>query len=482
MSGFDIQEFLSLDALSLARERSAVPGGKTLFVSLNPDLTTDFGHFLNYERRLKDCSEAAGADYACFAHSDVRVELAGLRAVFPSDSGHYSMMRNGAAAGWRAIAEEFWRSVDGALAVLRRDTRYDRVVLFLYCGSSVLASTQVDRPWAPDVELVINAFWDFLLPAATGSAHISRLSFQQHVRLLAMSELHGDEIFRATGLRFDSIPNPPPLLGDLQALAELRRYGGVLARAPAPELRVLVPGLMTHGKGKEITEALYRQLCASPRAGLRFVFRDRAGVLDRAHPPSVEVLRGDLSDELVKDTYRRADAALIPYDAQTFRVRTSGAIVDCLSFGTVPLVLAGTWLADACERYDFGIVLQDTTPAAVLAAIERLRVDLIRERVRLFRGAVRYLARNSWTALFDTIAGSAPVESFRTTGATAPHQPSVSLLAEANRLVREADYRTAAVLFDWLARSTDLDLYRRNIELCARRSGLSVAELLAREA
>ena len=116
MSGLGIQEFLFLNTLSLARERSAVPGGKTLFVSLNPDLTTDFGHFLNYERRLKDCCDAAGADYACFAHVNVQVELPGLRPVFPSDSGHYSMTRSDAAGDRRPIADEFWRSVDVALA------------------------------------------------------------------------------------------------------------------------------------------------------------------------------------------------------------------------------------------------------------------------------------------------------------------------------------------------------------------------------
>jgi len=479
MKTTDLHDFLELDALPLERERRGGGDGRVLFVSLNPDLTTDFGHFLNYERRLKECCEAAGAAYACFAHQRVQVDFPDVKSVFPSDSGYYSLTRSGALAARGAIVDEFWRAVDGALADLRSRARHDRVVLFLYCGSSMLATSLAERPWAADVDVVVNAFWDFLLPARTGYDHVARLAFQQRVRLLAMSELHGDEIFRDTGLRFEAIANPPPLMGDLEAREELRRHGGVASRPSAADLTLLVPGLMTSGKGKEPTLELYRHACASGRPGLRFVFRDRDRALGTERPATVEVLAGDLTDAQVKAAYRRADATLIPYGAPTFRVRTSGALVDCLCFGAVPLVVRGTWLADACERHDFGVVMDDAEPATVLRALEALRGRLPQERARLFRGAVHYLARHSWSRLFEIIARPAPAPSFVTAGATTARPPSVSLLAEANRLVRAGDYRTAARLFEWLARDSDLDLYRRNIELCARRSGIAAAELLA---
>lgn len=482
MKDLIVEDLLAFDGTPLELERvtGAAPG-RLLFVSLNPDLRTDFGHFLNYERRLRECCERAGHAYACLAHSDVAVDWPDTIAVFPSDSGHYALLRREANDGWRPIVHEFHRVVTVTLEALRRREDAERIVLFLYCGSSLLANRLADLQWPTGTEVVINAFWDFLMPSGMGYAHVPRLSFQQRVRLLAMSSQHADELFAATGLRFDSIPNPPPLLGDLQTLDALVAQRRVACGDTQGHLRVLVPGLMTLGKGRDSTEALYRTVCEQAPAGMHFVFRDRTGVLPRSTNPAVSVRVGDLDDEEVKQAYREADAVVLPYDAATFRIRTSGAIVDALCYGATPLVMAGTWLADACFEHDFGIVLGDMSPATVLKALAELRERREVEVHRLYLGAVRYLSRHTWRRLYQSIAGAPSEDSFETRSPCLSARPSQSLLAEANRLMREGDYRTAALLYDWLDQACELPIYRQNLEICARRAGVSVDRLLRLE-
>lgn len=478
----DELKYLSLDASDVAAAKVSNSSERVLFVSINPDLKTDRGHFLNYERRLRHCCEVSAIDYACFAHHDVQVELEGLRAVYSEESGHYSLIRADSMSQWKTILDPFHNDTVVALEQIVGSRSYRRIVLFVYCGSSLLASRLANLSWPSNVEIVVNSFWDFFIPADVGCGQMSRLSLQKQIRLLAMSGLHAKEIARDTGLWFDPIPNPPPLLSDMEARVELCHYGRRLETRHDNEVTVFVPGLMTIGKGRECTGALFHHVRDTASAGLHFVFRDRSGVLNVPNSLYVEVIRGDLGDGTIKECYRRADVALLPYDSTIFRVRTSGALVDCFCFGTIPLVIQGTWLADVCERYDVGMVLPDSEPATVMSALAKLRPRLVHERRRLLRGAMGYIADNSWLELLKLVIGGPAIFPYETTEVNCQHTPSESLLAEGNRLLRAGDFRTAAVVFDWLGRDAKLGIYSQNLELCSRRTGTSVESLVASNA
>lgn len=462
--------FLSLESVCHESGGFFSTDRKTLLVSLNPDLVDDFGHFLNYERRIREACQLAGTEYLCFSNRKVSINDVSLVPVFDQDSGYYSLTRASAKGIEAQIALEFFSTVISTLESFQEVEQYETIWLFLYCGSSRLASALSEFCWGERIYLCVNAFWDFLLPEF-GGQHLPRLFFQRTVRLLAMSDLHKAEIRDATGLSFDAIPNPPPLISDVGAYKEIRAQ---VSRACRDTItgRVLVPGLMTKGKGMEATLALFKYLQGHAIQNVTFVFRDRSKIIDccRLDSPDVVVLTDDLSDIDVIELYRSADVAVLPYESEVFGVRTSGALVDCLVFGVIPLVLQGTWLAHICTSLDFGYVLADMSPEKVTATVNDVLANARSEKARVFRAAGCYLVANSWQQLLSVVVGGKTTDSRDVDNCVVLGDES--LLSVANRHFREGRYDVAARIYCWLSTMSDLDIYRFNLGLCERKSGL----------
>lgn len=445
--------------------RPVTSGSKrSLFVSLNPDLINDFGHFLNYEKRLREACSLADIEYVCFANDALTIDDASLIRVFKQDSGYFSLTRRSTVNDEKRIGLELRDAVTSALQKLDLLGHHDEILLFLYCGSSSLAVALAELNWDSRIRVCVNAFWDFLLPAARPLA-LSGLRLQKTVRLLAMSDLHADRLLSHTGLHFNWIPNPPPLLDDNRAYEEIRAQMRGLVRPH--HTRVLIPGLMTIGKGKDSTLALYEALQRQKTSRLKFVFRDRKRELPANGVSGVTVISGDLTDDGIVDLYRQADFVYLPYDAATFGIRTSGALVDCLMFGAIPLVLQGTWLANICERFDVGYVLADAQPETVFKAIDSLANRMYAERARALIAGARYLSKHSWGRLLDVVRDDNGHSAVAV--APNPREQARTLLAAGNKLLRDGHYEDAARIYEWLRAESPLRIYDFNFRLCQRR-------------
>lgn len=447
---------------------------RDLFVSVNPDLKTDFGHYLNYEKRLAEACSQLDLDYIGLASRELQVQHAGVLPAFEHDSGHYSMVRASASGREDAIAAEFRARLLDVLGPLRRTGRWRKMYVFMYCGSSRLALNLAELPWPEDLRVCINAFWDFLIEGMA-PAQLSRLCFQRVVRLLAMSDLHAENWHAASGLRFDWIPNPPPLLGDAEAYGIVRQQ--VSSGGSRDRIRVLVPGLMTVGKGRETTAALLEYLRQHGAGDLEYIFRDRKSELGDDVPEHVQILSGNLSDEEVIQLYKSSDLVVLPYEAPIFAVRTSGALVDALVFGAVPLVLEGTWLAHQCRKQEVGLVLPNAQPATLVEAIVAVVANLDAERQRLPRAAALYLARNAWSTLVRRVVSRSADAVDCEAGESFSHAEP-SLFAAANRMLRDERYAEAAQIYSWLATTSPLSVYQSNLQLCVKRNRRTIEQLL----
>lgn len=472
--GHNVRAFLDIDNLRTGAD-SNNPRSKRLVVSANPDLKTDYGHFLNYERRIKESCQALGAEYLCFANKAVEIIDSNIHPIFPHDSGYYSLVRKSARMHERQIAAEFAVLVQSHLSKLSNYRNFEQTVIFFYCGSSLLASYLCSASWDRRVVVVINAFWDFLLPNDFRNyEHVSRIAFQNQVKLLAMSEPHQEEIEGMSGLRFDWIPNPPPLLGDADASKATKDL--IVARQGRLGVRVLLPGLMSQGKGREFTTAFCHLINEGRIGDVNYTVRDRLGSLPVSTSPKLKLLVGDFSVEEIICLYKESDFAILPYDAETFRVRTSGALIDCLVFGVVPIVLAGTWLAHICEHYGFGIILDSMVPEQVHKAVEKAALRLQKERTRLVPAAFRYLNDNSWGRLAHCIVDGCEVNNARPL--TVRDQLANSPFSEANRLYRSGAYCEAGRIYLWLSEAYDLPIYKNNLTWCARKVRLPVEDFI----
>lgn len=444
------------------------------FVSLNPDLIVDFGHFLNYELRLSDVLSCRNIEYYTLANLKTEIDLNFIYPVFNNDSGYYCLYRTSSFGKEKVIANELLSICQTFVGSLASSSQSDRrFVFFLYTGSSELAYqlSLIDIP--KNWRFVINAFWDFLdgCPEKI-SQRLTRIKFSRNVQLLAMSELHRKEWIGKTGLLFKSIPNPPPLHSDSTSLAIIKR-SLFLRHFSVSKVRrqIFFPGLMTGGKGKELT----RDFFTDPEiknSEFSYILRDRKSEIEIDFSSNVELVVGDLEQSTLEDIYFSSDIAVLPYSSSTFRVRTSGAIVDCLVAGVVPIVFAGTWLAEQCEKYNFGYVCKQESVAEIKKAINCIDSEFYAFRDAMYCAAGKYLNDNNWHGLVKTVINESKLfDAFSGLSGNAKLvvDDLQGVFSEANSLYRLGKYKEALDLYDKLKRHYGFSVYDLSIEMVQRK-------------
>lgn len=397
------------DLLATVQRTPAAPMGKTILVSVNPDLKSDFGHFLNYEKRINEICHHAGITHHCLSNREFKTNLPYISGIFTEDSGHFCLLRKAAQGNERALTANLHQVLVDWIAANNLTRRYETVILFIYMSSSRSAAQLSCFDWPANVHVVANAFWDFLAPPPrTGDPDLARIKLQDRVRLCAMSISHQKQLQDLVGFDFPAIPNPPPLVSDSQFFQIMRTSIAEKTTRPNTRTHVFLPGLMTLGKGREITED-YIKAASQRFSGCSFTVRDRKGELAQTLgaqlPQNVRLAPGDFSDAEIIEFYRTADITLLPYSSAVFQVRTSGALVDCLMSGTIPIVFAGTWLADICQKYDFGLICAGETVEDMLEATLQAERNRTRELQRMLPAAVAYMRDNGWACFQKTVCG-----------------------------------------------------------------------------
>jgi len=408
-----------------ADEQPARPDtSRILLLSINPDLQSDFGHFLNYEKRIHQVCHSIGVAHHCLCNVAFETALPFFAPVFEKDSGHYSLYRTDAKGKETEICRDLHGVITNWIETEQALARFEAVIAFIYQGSSASAAGLTDMDWPENVHVICNAFWDFRIdPPRADDTNFARLTQSAAVSLTPMSVPHGDQIYAATGARFAAIPNPPPLVSDARFYELLR--ASTLDKAErfqnlAPT--VFLPGLQSMGKGKGITEEFVASAACKEMAA-QIVVRDRYKLLSQEQPATelgnLRYLPDSYSDSEIIGFYRQADVAALPYTSDVFGVRTSGALVDCMMSGVVPVVFPDTWLAHICTQFGFGIVCAGQTATAMSDGINAALADLPAQRSRIFFAAIRYMSENSWGRFLEVLleqAGPGPaLETLRET-------------------------------------------------------------------
>ena len=96
MNRSDTGALLCLESDVLQPAVPARGASRDLFVSVNPDLVSDFGHYLNYEKRLAEACGRLGFDYVGLASQKLSMPHPGILPAFEHASGHYAMVRTSA--------------------------------------------------------------------------------------------------------------------------------------------------------------------------------------------------------------------------------------------------------------------------------------------------------------------------------------------------------------------------------------------------
>jgi glycosyltransferase involved in cell wall biosynthesis len=371
------------DLIRLLVPRPAAPAARRprTLVLVDNNLANRIGHHSNYALAIKEACGAAGAGFAALvktgAEPDILAELAGA-GVF-SQGNHEDSPRNPYPAEWGGLRgtydfllsnDSFFRELAAGLA---RCARPGDVVLIPNAGPRQmlgLALLLQRRPILQTLQYVLILRYSMIGaagPLALRKPALDKESAERHA--LAMGILQradqGGSVRFATdseGLAneykgFAKRPIEVLPIPHTQESPPATPPEGIPARVPR-RVRLVFLGDAREEKGFELLPGLIRAVRGDAAlAAVEFVvqayvsshYHQRmAGAIEeiaRQKPPQVQLVRSALTPGAYQALLHSADLVLLPYDAVTYRSRTSGPFVEALCANKPVIVPGDSWMS-----------------------------------------------------------------------------------------------------------------------------------------
>jgi glycosyltransferase involved in cell wall biosynthesis len=128
--------------------------------------------------------------------------------------------------------------------------------------------------------------------------------------------------------------------------------------------RIGVFGQQRAEKGVKLMGRLFRLLLAD---GYEIVFHDSANIPKRIEHPNLRML--DFVDD-ISGALRKCDLVVMPYDIDSYRIRGSGILTDCLSLGVPVVGPYGTIPGRTIEHFQAGPLFVRTSSDAIYSAVK----------------------------------------------------------------------------------------------------------------
>ncbi len=163
--------------------------------------------------------------------------------------------------------------------------------------------------------------------------------------------------------------------------------GADIPPQPIPFSHLLMAGAARLNKGLDIITELAVQWATEGRTVPLFVQvskkntakhgRREAAVVDALLSSGYAGLVTDENPPDRSEYLKRFKGALVlaPYTQEQFASQVSGIVLDALLHGAPVIATRGTWSGDQVERFGAGMTIAERTPAALIAAIDKVMVD-----------------------------------------------------------------------------------------------------------
>lgn len=394
-------------------------------VSVNPDASTEYGHWIWYDRRMYEDCARRGIDFIALGNNKLSDALIArepkLRRAFQHETW---------GAGNKPIAQislarlqEFESSLRRSVSQIARERPDHDRVFYLYTGSipHALAMYRVARDNPQDF-FVVNTFWTSVFDCEADGylqqfgEFLRKSQAQSNFRVLALTRQLKAIIANETSVDLPLAPHPNPSMPRPRATATQ------CARDKA--FTVLLPGGMTEEKGFRDIPGILQAIRNTPALDdaelVVRATRVEGGIKDGREDiiGNIELLAKSvdavMDDVQFLDWLSSADIAILPYREDRWRYRNSALVIDLLYLGVPVVCCRGTWLADVVETFGGGVTVDGSDPKAYAGAIETIRAELETYKQSARRAAQRYHASNNWPQLIDTVmsvavgAGVAP--------------------------------------------------------------------------
>ena len=370
------------------RERlSPLMDKEFLFVSLNPDLRNEFGHYLHMDRKLMETVSGMGGGCLAFAGIDGELEGTDLDSwVCPILGGNSSDVNKLESPA--SIKLWFSQVVDPLRLAFRELNAFEGTkVVYMYAGHYVYLNFLMEALQeldCRDCRILVNLSGMYKFPEdEEACGHARRiLGVSRKFRVAKGISLGADNDRMADFLKKEG---ELPVHVGMFPFTHLEMEGEL---GPAGSFGVYFPSNAQLAKGFGLLAPIFNQYIKRyPSVEVEFTVRcmiRNSGEEGRLRN-EIRALSGlpgkiTLYDHTMKpDEYARhyaqCSVVLIPYDPSVFAHRTSGQFLDALVAGKPVVCTRGTWAGDRVEELGCGLVFDFSKPGDAASAIERIRTD-----------------------------------------------------------------------------------------------------------
>ena len=373
-----------------------------VFVSVNPDLQSPYGHTLHMDRRLRDAVEADGGQFLSLAHKSFRPELESDKSFIHNVFSHPSsnLLSNALPEHIICYANELQASCKRIADAYNSKS----VVIFQYMGhlQHLVGMHLAAQEFPEHFQFLVDLYAGLFPKPAPWAEHLLQ-TFQKTNRIHVCADSEETISWTKSTAQMDLPLLPFCAISDWTS-KDLNRIRSNRSQKSGP-ITVFYPSYASKDRGFDL---LLTAISGLVNEDL-FLFRLRTGVtdLDSLDPEiarmirelesaeNVEFIPGVLSTEEYRAAFETADLIVTPYRSSAFGTRTSGIFPEALSIETPIVVTQETWAGELTESLGCGATFHDGDSEGLRHSLTSAAENLVSLRETTRETGKKWLSRNS---------------------------------------------------------------------------------------
>ncbi|MEI6334664.1 MAG: hypothetical protein WCS87_08910 [Methylococcaceae bacterium] len=391
------------------------PNKEFLLVSINPDLESDFGHYLHMDLKLREACLEINGEFLSLCSVNCKLGQDWLLPTFSSktyESNAKSVFYRRSNAAWvngfqKALITQFEK-------IIKDKKKGLPIIVYSYMTSPAMLSYLleyaecflnekiyfvfnmstmfIDSSWS-SIGLKNNALADFFFEFIINS---SKYRKSRNVLLTTDSFYFSDLIKKVTSEDW-------PLIPMFSISSVCNDPLSTLIKPKSKRYTVYYPSNSQIAKGFDLLEGLVNHAENDSSNEFDFVFRyfPRGNEIERLENiykklfDRVTFIDGDLSEQDYSDAILNADIILIPYRSSVFSYRTSAQVVDAFLLGKPSVVTNNTWAGDFVKHFGSGVTFEDGSASDFYRALKEVALNYEKISANCLEHRKKWLQENS---------------------------------------------------------------------------------------
>lgn len=352
----------------------------TLVISINPDLTDNFGHWKIYDTLIaENMKKRYNVNFISFAHKDCESNILGefkTYNCFTRNTWHIGRNSHIKSNYLKQFQNEFH---DAFLKAKKEYNNPTNIIIFMYCGSfnHAAALSEVIKS-EQNINCHINTFWDHFNKENITSTNktlkqkLLALELQDNLKLYADSD-ELNEIFK----------NNLSISFEIWPLFSLVKEDLINSNISEQNVKIMIffPGKVRMEKGYDLTIQLANQLINHygqdkveifVRSDINKTTQAKEKSLIKEINSNINLISGDLSERDFYKLFQNSDIIVLPYKKKEFSTRTSGLFCDSIYFSKPVVTTDETWLGNRVNLYANGVLFKNNDFDSLFTATKKV--------------------------------------------------------------------------------------------------------------